>query len=123
MNRKVLILGGPKTGKSTRAQGMGTPVLNTDHLRDRGWGEDSAEVAQWMNKPGSWVIEGTAVVRGLRKWMTQNPDARLDGVEIVALNRPYGMRSEGQERMAKGCDTIWGQIRADAVRRGARVTR
>ena len=70
MNRKVLILGGPKTGKSTRAQGMGTPVLNTDHLRDRGWGEDSAEVAQWMNKPGSW---GHFTCQKARDWKEHDP--------------------------------------------------
>ncbi len=122
MNRKVLIIGGPKTGKSTKAQSYGLPVLNTDHLaKTKAWGEDSAEVAKWLDHQGSCVIEGTSVVRGLRKWMAQNPGKGLDGVEVVNLTRAHQLQSDGQSRMAKGVDTIWSEIRPEVVRRGGKV--
>lgn len=122
MSRKVLIIGGPKTGKTTRAHQLGVPVLSTDHLaKSKAWGEDSAEVAKWLDKDGPWVIEGAAAVRGLRKWMAQNPGKRLDGVEVVNLTRAHQMQSDGQARMDKGVQTIWSQIRADVVRRGGKA--
>lgn len=119
---KKLIIGGPKTGKSTYADKQGMPVRRADQLvGEKSWGEDSAEVARWMDEPGDLVIEGAAVVRGLRKWMVTHPTGRLDGVEVVKLSRPYGSLNDGQARMGKGVDTIWSQIRADLVRRGASV--
>jgi len=121
--KKILIVGGPKTGKSTLADTLGLPVRRADQLvGEKAWGEDSAEVARWMNEPGDMVIEGASVVRGLRKWMTQNPGKRMEEVEVRRCVTPHGYRSDGQSRMGKGCDTIWDQIRPDLVRRGARVT-
>lgn len=122
MNRKVLIIGGPKTGKTTHARSYGLPVMNTDHLANTmAWGEDSAEVAKWLEKDESCVIEGTAVVRGLRKWMALHPNQSLDGIEVVNLTRAHQPQSDGQARMDKGVQTIWGQIRADVVRRGGKA--
>lgn len=120
--KKILIVGGPKTGKSTLADTLGLPVRRADQLvGEKSWGEDSAEVARWMNEPGDMVIEGTSVVRGIRKWMAHHPDTRMEGMEVRRCATPHGYCSDGQSRMGKGVDTIWNQIRPDLVKRGATV--
>lgn len=111
---RVLILGGPRTGKTTLAESFGVaigcPVRHTDDLLGGQWSEVSEEVSTWIDEPGPWIIEGVAVVRALRKWLLRNPTGSpCDRVVILAW-RPYVSRSEGQERMAKGHDTILAEV-------------
>lgn len=109
---KVVITGGPRTGKSTIAETIsalfGGKILHTDDLiKTHDWSAASEEVARWFTLTrGPWICEGVTAVRGLRKWLETNRTGRpcelviWMGTSVVAL-------TPGQETMAEGCATIW----------------
>lgn len=108
---KIAVAGGPGCGKTTFARQFSTPhVWSTDELvlpfgRDT-WSEQSAEVAEWFNLPGPWVIEGVTVVRALRKWVKAHPSGRPCDV-VYWRDVPLKPLNSRQQSMLKGCQTIW----------------
>jgi hypothetical protein len=119
---RIVIAGVPHAGKSTLGQQLGKthdcPVYSTDSLRHLPWTEQSAAVAHWFERPGSWVIEGVASVRGLRKALEQAPTP----CDVVLwLGEPRTELTRGQRTLAKGCETIFAGIRHDLEARGVAV--
>jgi broad-specificity NMP kinase len=123
---RIIITGFPKTGKITLANQLGrkynVPIKSTDSLVDRSWSDMSCEIANWINEPAPWIIEGNAVVRGLRKWIKIKQQKRLDGVSIFLMTHTNSLYSSGQMALAKAIRTIWEQIRMDLADRGARIS-
>lgn len=121
---RVAVVGGPRTGKTTLAQTRlsdGFRVRHADDLKDtHEWSAASEEVARWLGEPGPWVVEGVAVVRGLRKWLAANPEGRPADV-VAYLERPLVELSRGQAAMAKGTATIWAGVWPELLRRGVEV--
>lgn len=107
---RIVIIGWPKTGKTTLAKKMGGG-RSTDEVQKLGWSEASAAVAEWFNAPGPWVIEGVAVPRAIRKWITTHPGRRLPIDKIIHLHTLYQPLTAGAEVMGKGIDTVMTQIR------------
>jgi hypothetical protein len=121
---RVVLVGGPETGKSLLAH-RADPEQRRTRCTDElvgvlEWSEASAEVATWFDEPGPWIIEGVATARALRKWLRAHPDQRFDAV-IVLMSKPFGERSKGQVAMAKGVVTVWNEIGPLLVQRGALV--
>ncbi len=118
--RRVVIAGGPKSGKTTLAEDFSPHgwVRHTDELiDDYEWSEQSELVAaDWFTEPGPWVIEGTAAIRALRKALAMRPEAPCD--ILIWINEPRVERNVGQESMAKSCNTIFEQIKDELKRRG-----
>lgn len=112
MSNRVLIVGGPKTGKTTLADQLsksnGYPVTHTDDFIEKGWSEASAHVAELLQKPGPWIIEGVAGTRALRKMLNQA--AKPPDIHVIRLTEPHTARSTGQVTMAKGEQTVWAGI-------------
>lgn len=111
---KIIICGGPKTGKTSLAKGISInksiPIRHTDDLiLTHKWGEDSDEVEKWINEPGDFIIEGVTAHRGLRKWFinhahpNQEPNIEL----IYVMNTPHTTLTREQEIMRKGFATQW----------------
>jgi len=134
---RVVIVGGPRTGKSTLAdriaakylqrpeqerQAMpGLSLLRTDDLiQTHDWSEVSAIAADWLETPGAFVIEGVATARALRKWLAQNPGTPLNAV-IVLTAKPFDELTKEQSAMDKGVSTVWNKIVIDLLKRGAKV--
>jgi hypothetical protein len=118
---RVVIVGGPLTGKTTLARRLGSSrVRSTDELRHLDWSEVSAAAALWLDEAGGWVIEGVAMARAIRKWLRAHPSAPIDFV-IVLASQPRGERTKGQASMAKGVATVWDEIVTEVLARGARV--
>src|SRR5688572_24955373 len=70
---RIVIGGWPRTGKTTLANQLAArlriPVMHTDDLIGKVQiSEASGVVAEWLSKPGPWIIEGVTTTRGLRKW-------------------------------------------------------
>lgn len=127
---RIVILGGPKTGKTTlagellqahhaqdeswRGGASGPPipqVLHTDDLIHLGWSEASQYVAdRWLTEPGPWIIEGVAAVRALRKWRDQHPGERPPVDRVIRLTTPHVALVKGQAAMAKGEETVWAEV-------------
>jgi hypothetical protein len=122
--RRIVIVGGPKTGKSTLAhhpRHFAAEVRSTDELVGvLEWSEVSAEVATWFDEPGPWIIEGVATARALRKWLATHAEAPLD-IVVVLMGKPFVELSKGQAAMGKGVATVWNEIVIDVAKRGARV--
>lgn len=122
---RLVIVGGPRTGKTTWAdsQGaaLGVPVRHTDDLIGvLDWSAASAEVATWLDADGDWIVEGVTTVRALRKWLAANPDKRLDA-KIVLFTAPRVEQTPAQAAMSKGVDTVWREIETELAARGIAV--
>lgn len=121
--RRVIICGGPRTGKSTLAVRLGErhgiPVKFGDSLvGTHEWSEASAEVAKWIEDPGEWIIDGVVAVRALRKWLAAYPGKPLDAA-VVYLRDAIQVQTDKQQAMAKGIRTVWEEIEKDLSSRGA----
>ncbi len=115
----MVIVGGPRCGKTTRARQLAAatraPVRHTDDLIGKfDWSGVSHEVSRWLDEPGPWVIEGVAAVRALRKWLAAHAAGKpCDRIE--RLTRPFVALTSGQAAMAQACETVWSEI-ADRLR-------
>ncbi len=114
MNR-IVIVGGPRCGKSRLARELrkrGYPTFCGDpfdkvkepepqvtYLRDgMGMGSESSRhiVDRWLPMPGPWVLEGHIMARVLRKWLDDRENRTDHGVCETAA----------QEAAAWPCDRI-----------------
>lgn len=123
ITERVVIAGGPRTGKSTLAAELARPnTMHTDDLIDvYDWSGVSAHVAdEWMTQPGPWIIEGVAAIRALRKWMESNPVGTPCDV-LIWLTVPHETLSPGQDRMRKGCHTVYDKIVGQLEARGVTI--
>ena len=117
MGERVLIAGGPRTGKSTLAGTLGLPVRSTDSVIELGWSQASAEVAVWLDSAGPWCIEGVAVVRALRKWLRAHATGKPCD-RVVMLTAPRVEWTRGQHVMAVGVATVWDNLKPELQARG-----
>jgi len=124
---KYIIIGPPRSGKSTRARslrGQGVPTFCTDpkslvkepekdviYLPEGlGWSKGSQYICDWwFTLSGDWCVEGIATVRALRKYILKFNDLPKD-CHIVRLTEQYGDLLEGQRRMKKSIQNIWNEI-------------
>lgn len=126
---RIVITGGPRTGKTTLAnsfelhgagcrvrQGGGdctcarSLLRHTDDLMELGWSEASQAAALWLDEPGPWIIEGVAVSRALRKWRAAHPGAAPPVDRVIRLTTPHVELTKGQAAMAKGEETVWAEV-------------
>lgn len=122
---RILIGGGPRTGKTTLAAQwgaeLGAPVWSTDDLiPTHDWSAASHEVMHWIERPGPWVIEGVAVARALRKWLLAH-ETGTPADTVIWIVRPKVTRTVKQEAMAKGCDTVWHDVQLLLALRGTHI--
>lgn len=115
---RIVIIGGPRTGKTTLARELMESEriavgcsFHTDDLINLGWSEASQHVAdEWLTQPGPWIIEGVAVVRALRKWRDAHPGEPPPVDRVIRLTTPHVALEGGQIAMLKGEHTVWRQI-------------
>jgi len=125
---RVLIIGGPRRGKSTLAKqyrAAGTPTFCGDPINlvkdpesdvtylpaNLQWSESSQYIADnWLTQPGPWCCEGVAMARAVRKLVANDKQSQLNGVEIIVLNGCTAETTPQQEAMAKGVHTVWCEI-------------
>jgi len=113
---RIAIAGGPKTGKTTLASRYENP-RHTDDVQALGWSESSDEVCRWFDSKGPLVIEGVIVCRALRKWLRRNRTGKpVD--RVIYLNDVHRPLTLGQRNLAKGCRTVFNEIRDELVSRG-----
>jgi hypothetical protein len=125
MSRRIIIIGGPRVGKSTLSRKLRddlgiSNLRGSDDIKHLGWSDSSAEASKWFDEQGDWIVEGVQMARALRKWLLTNPNAPLD-VDIVTLDTPFVELSPGQQSMTTGVQTVLRDIQPELDRRGARV--
>lgn len=118
-----MIAGVPRAGKTTLAAERRAPdsePRHTDDLIHLGWSGASDVVSTWFYLPGPWIVEGVAAVRALRKWLRANAtSAPCD--RVVWLGTPRIELSRGQAALAKGCATVWREVRPELLARNVHV--
>jgi hypothetical protein len=121
---RIVILGGPKCGKTTLANAVrdrtpGLLVRRSDDLVARlDWSARSAHIAtEWLGQPGPWICEGVAMARGLRKWLRANRDGRPCD-HVAHSHTPMVHLTAGQHVMLRGCLTVFSEILPELVERG-----
>ena len=76
---RIIITGGPRTGKTTLARRLSDeeglllcnppvaalPVNHTDDLMSLGWSEASQAASLWLDAPGPWIVEGVGASRAV----------------------------------------------------------
>lgn len=122
---RIIVAGGPRTGKTTLADrlaaGLGITARHTDDLIGTlDWSASSAEVATWFDADGPWVIEGVAAARAIRKWLAAHPEGTPANV-VHLLTEPFEPLNTRQLGMAKGCETVWNEIAGELLARGVTV--
>lgn len=122
---RIVIAGGPKTGKTTLAKSFVFPGVtfttrHTDNLIHLGWSEASAAAALWFDEPGPWIVEGVATPRALRKWIAAHPHGKPCDV-VHWLEDPHEELTPGQAAMTKGCATVWEEIVDELRARGVEI--
>ncbi len=122
-----MIAGVPRAGKTTLAAHVaadtGVVARHTDdllHERMIAWSQISETVVGWFDNPGPWIVEGVRTVHALRKWLRAHATgAPCD--RVVWLGTPRVALTKGQAAMARGCETVWREIRSEIVARGVHV--
>ena len=133
-NARIIIVGGPRCGKSTTARTLrlqGYPTFCGDPLSrvkepeegvtylpeglpfsgDQGSASWVAE--NWFSMPGPWVCEGQVMARALRRWLSMHgTDAPppADRIIVLATVHPNATPTAGQLAMGKGVMTVWREI-------------
>lgn len=102
-HRRVAIVGGPSTGKTTLAATVtDRPVFGTDDTMALPWSDVPGAVISKARELGdAWVIEGVQVARALRKGLV--PDV------VVVLDEAHGALTTGQAAMGKAVHTVLGE--------------
>lgn len=127
---RVVIGGGPRTGKTTASFGYPQPVRHTDHLisadKDHSLDTQAALVQPWLADRDPWVIEGATAFHALRYWLRAHRhqpggDTARPADLVIYLRAPLVRTTLEQDVMAKGIATVWRQIRPELERRGVRV--
>lgn len=147
---KILITGAVKAGKTTLASKLamqmvpvdkliknikadeppapvpgegiiGIPIICTDELIGKmDWSAESEEVAKWLDRPDSFILEGATVVRALRKWLATHPEGKPCDC-VIYLTKPREELTKGQLSSCKAQTTMWGQIEKELIARGVKV--
>jgi len=114
---RIVICGGPRTGKTTMAARMSlgatADVRHSDDLiATHDWSAASQHIAdEWLDdRHGPWIIEGVAMSRALRKWREAHPYDEVPVDRVIRLVTPLVALSKGQETMAKGEERVWSEI-------------
>lgn len=119
---RTVIVGGPKTGKTTLAQMTPEPTYHTDDYMHLGWSEASQAVSELFFASGPWTVEGVATARALRRWLRRNAEGKpCDRVLVLTKVRDAKQYKPGHLTMAKGIHTVFCQIKTDLERRGVRI--
>jgi len=122
--KRIIISGIPRTGKSTLADELhvntGWPVYHTDELLPIGWRRASETLSTWFDKPFPWIIEGTLTIRALRIWIKTNPTKRPCDT-FIWLARPKIQLTKDQQTLSKGLVTIYNQIRKTLLATGVEI--
>lgn len=121
MKPRRVIVGVPRSGKTSEAKAHGGDAVHSDDFYRDGLtkSQQSAAAANALrDKPE--LAEGVMMLYGLRRAL--NEDKRFKPADVVTfLGTPKVPLSPGQEKMAGEIRRAWPDIKAELVKRGVTV--
>jgi hypothetical protein len=106
-HKRVAIVGGPRTGKTTASLRVtDRPVIHTDGSMSKPWEDQPELIKQAVGDRERFVVEGVQTGRALRKG--------LEVDAVVIADQPKQPLTKGQRAMAKGCEKILNDYLASA---------
>lgn len=106
----ILVLGGPRTGKSTFSKTLSDSVWCSDEVMGRSWAEQPEIIARTILERKYEVVEGVAVARGVRNLLRRGFKGKDICNEIYVLTVPHLRLTDAQLNMTKGIHTIIKEI-------------
>lgn len=117
---RTVIIGGPRTGKTTRASVEIGSVLHTDDLAaGRDWSAQSQAASEHLGASSEGTMEGVTAVRALRKWMASHSGKPCE--RVIVMREAHQLLTEGQRKLKVGCETVWTEIEPELRRRGVAI--
>ena len=115
----ILIVGGPKHGKTTLATSLDTDFVSTDGLDMSQRFEEKLEtVIGWVAARRN--VEGVMLVHALRR-ILRAKKVDLKGTVIYYLHHPKEEQTKKQAALSKAVDTIMEEIRGGLRLAGATI--
>jgi adenylate kinase family enzyme len=131
---RYIVTGEPRSGKTTFSEvlrgHLGIVPRHTDSAfrlsrgpewRLRGFSE---HVAQWIDEPGPWVIEGVAAMRALERWLGRSPGAPCEVLWYLRSDgpaRPESRRKDLSDTSPEHLQGIWELVEPELRARGVRI--
>lgn len=119
-NKRIMIVGGPRTGKTTLADEIRLDmepdvlVYHTDDLIGKyDWADVPDQIITWMQYNPPWLIEGVQTARALRRWLKKAKTLGWAGTpcdRIIVLREPKEELTKGQTTMMRGVWTVWKEV-------------
>ena len=114
MSKRILIVGGPRTGKTTLSRELQEetrlPTFHTDdflHLKD--FRAQTTATTNWLLVEPDYIVEGVHTVYALRRLLEE----RYEGEKPAPLpdlihfcEKPFERLHTGQERLWRGVNTV-----------------
>jgi hypothetical protein len=117
---RIVIVGGPRCGKTSLAEKLGKPVLlHTDDLILDSLQESGEAIASWFAQPGPWVIEGVTAIHALLAWLETRAARPCDLVLIMWV--PLARLTAAQRRMTEILKSDWAGVPLELIKRGVVV--
>lgn len=108
-HRRVVIAGGPNTGKSTLA--LSVPherIVGTDDYMGMDWEAIPSAIMERVQNEPTFILEGVQSARCLRRGLCADA--------VVWLDHPYPPYKPKHESMAKGIKTVFTEWREAQIR-------
>lgn len=107
---KIVIAGGPRTGKSSFArklnEKLNIPIISTDNYIACGWSEAPHKIIEDIIDLPDYILEGVNSGRTIRKLVEK--DIKLEFDKVYYLEQPMvEYDKKGQAALNKGCKTVW----------------
>lgn len=126
---RILITGGPRTGKTTLAAQLSkqkeiSTILATDGLIGfKDFHLQTLLVASWLDQPAPWIIEGCQAAHALQHWLSHHPDPASTPCDVLYwLQQPFTSLNPKQQKFKDQIDRLLSPSATILQLRGVTVT-
>jgi hypothetical protein len=122
--RRIVICGGPGTGKTTLGQRLANearPLVSTDDFMALAFEEVPAAVLKRVGGASGYVIEGVQAARVLRTALRGDAPGFMMPDRVYWLTQPFEERKPGAEAMAVGIEKVFLGVMPSLVNTGLRI--
>ncbi len=127
---RIIVVGGPCCGKTTLSNSFKRPVFHTDDLILDNPFTSGRAIADWIDRPAPWVIEGVTATLALRFWLKAHSEIDAAGHPVVDMQpcdcvlqlwQPLIRLTQEQQSMLDMLKAQWLGIQSELHRRSVTI--